>query len=281
MSPVYTQTGSPVDVMCFSFSNPFSINGPFGTFELWVDGESVGGRMTIKFLFGLPTNTYLNLSGTCGGVEQHDCTLQGTGYIVQVGQQPSKVGLGMKITLNESWSEGTLVFTQGVGKIDGLTVTRQECAPSTLSGQLPVMEITCGFSLSNGASPVATFAWSGDIKQVGDSYNINLPPSGATTININLATSVNGATFDNKAPMTWPRSGPWDTLHQPSCINAVGVLPNGTLSFTDSNNSEGSYAFQVVVRVGDTLYTSPDPVIVNEAPPPNSYPTQPSELVTS
>lgn len=121
-----------VDVMCFSFSNPFSINGPFGTFELWVDGESVEGRMTITLLFGLPTNTYLNLSGTCSGVEQHESTLQGTGYIVQVGQRPSKVELGMKITLNESWSEGTLVFTQGVvGEIGGLTVTRQECAPSS------------------------------------------------------------------------------------------------------------------------------------------------------
>jgi hypothetical protein len=126
------QTSSNVDVMCFSFLNPFSVNGPFGTFELWVDGENVRGRMTMTLLFGLPSNTYLNLTGTCTGTDPHVCTLDGTGYYLQFGHKPVKAELGMTITLDADWSAGELAFTQGViGVTGGLPVKRQECKSSS------------------------------------------------------------------------------------------------------------------------------------------------------
>lgn len=125
-------TGSNVDVMCFSFSNPFSVNGPFGTFELWVDGEDVQGRMTMTLLFGLPSNTFLNLTGTCTGTSSHVCTLDGTGYYLQFGQKPVKAELGMTISLDADWLAGELVFSQGVIDVtSGLPVIRQECKSSS------------------------------------------------------------------------------------------------------------------------------------------------------
>ena len=126
------QTGSNVDVMCFSFQNPFSVNGPFGTIELWVEGSNVLGRMTLTLLFGLPSNTYLNLTGTCTGTSPHVCELDGKGYYLQFTHKPVKAELTMTQTMDADWSAGGLVFGQGViGVTGGLPVKRQECKSSS------------------------------------------------------------------------------------------------------------------------------------------------------
>lgn len=117
--------------MCFSFQNPFSINGPFGTFQLWVDGTNVLGRMTMTLLFGMPSSTILNLEGTSSGTDPIVCTLQGKGYYSQFGSSPIYAELGMTLTFASDWSKGELAFTEGViGVTGGLPVQREQCTSS-------------------------------------------------------------------------------------------------------------------------------------------------------
>jgi hypothetical protein len=128
---VSLQTGDSVSVMCFSFQNPLSINGPFGTFQLWVDGANVLGRMTMTLLFGMPSSTILNLEGTASGTDPHVCTLTGKGYFSQFGSSPIHAELGMTITFASDWSKGELAFSQGVvGVTSGLPVQREACTSS-------------------------------------------------------------------------------------------------------------------------------------------------------
>lgn len=124
-------TGELVNVMCFSFQNPFSINGPFGTFQLWVEGGNVLGRMTLTLLFGLPSNTILNLEGTRSGTDPIVCNLQGKGYYAQFAHAPIYAELGMTVSFASDWSKGELVFTEGViGVTGGLPVQREQCTSS-------------------------------------------------------------------------------------------------------------------------------------------------------
>lgn len=121
-------TGQAVQVMCFNYHNPSSVNGPFGSIELWVSGGDVVGLMVLTLLFGLPSNTYLALSGSCSGADPHVCQLQGKGYRTQLGHQPVKVELGLTLTMGADWAKGSLVFTQGVaGVAGGLPVMRVAC----------------------------------------------------------------------------------------------------------------------------------------------------------
>jgi hypothetical protein len=118
-----------VGVYCFTYSNPFSINGPFGDIKLVVpDSDDTVGDMTLNLLFGLPTKAWMALSGTCTGTSQHTCRLVGTGYSKQFGQAPIAIQMKMTLTMAPDWQSGTLVFEEGVmGVSGGLPVKRTDC----------------------------------------------------------------------------------------------------------------------------------------------------------
>lgn len=105
--------GDPVTVKCFSFTNPESINGPFGSFQLWIDGSNVQGQMTIRTLFGLGSTTRLNLTGTLSGTSPIVCTLQGQGVSETPApeQSASSVDVGLQVSFAADWSTGQLTLS--------------------------------------------------------------------------------------------------------------------------------------------------------------------------
>lgn len=117
-------TGEPVTVKCFSFENPDSINGPFGTFQLWIEGSNVAGRMTIQILFGLGATTTLNLTGSLAGTNPIVCTLQGEGFVASLGQPTLSVSQAMSVSFASDWSTGQLSFSGSGG---GLPVLEVDC----------------------------------------------------------------------------------------------------------------------------------------------------------
>lgn len=120
MSELAFAPGEPVSVKCFSFQNPMSINGPFGTFQLWIGTTDVAGQMTMQTIFGLGTMTLLNLSGTMSGTDPIVCKLQAEG-ITHYNQSNLTVAVEGPITISFSsdWSTGSF---------DGLNVTRVPCS---------------------------------------------------------------------------------------------------------------------------------------------------------
>jgi len=128
-------TQGSVNPMCFTFSNPLSINGPFGNFELWITDSNVRGVMTLRLLFGLGATANLVLTGAVSGTNPIVCTLQGNGVVTRPGQPPSSVQVGMTVTFVPDWSTGTLVFSEGViGVAGGLPVQKVDCATLTAKG---------------------------------------------------------------------------------------------------------------------------------------------------
>lgn len=120
--------GEPVTVKCFSFYNPESINGPFGTFQLWIESTDVAGRMTIQVLFGLGATTTLNLTGTRAGTDPIVCTMEGEGVVNALGQPMLSVDQALSVSFASDWSTGELSFTSDAG------------GPG---GGFPVQEIAC------------------------------------------------------------------------------------------------------------------------------------------
>jgi hypothetical protein len=124
--PTSFTTGDPVTVKCFSFQNPESINGPFGTFQLWIDGAEVGGQMTITTLFGLGSTTLLNLTGTISGTNPIVCALEGEGVFFSPGQLPLAVDEPVSISFASDFSTGQLSFSTDPFP-GGLPVTETNC----------------------------------------------------------------------------------------------------------------------------------------------------------
>lgn len=124
-------TGDPVNVKCFTFQNPSSINGPFGSFQLWIDGSNILGRMTIGTLFALGSTKLLNLEGTSSGTNSIVCTLQGKGFSTQRLNQfdkPLYAELGLTVTFASDWSTGSLIFSAATPEdFGGLPVTSVAC----------------------------------------------------------------------------------------------------------------------------------------------------------
>ena len=124
-------TGEPVTVKCFSFYNPESINGPFGTFQLWIQSNDVAGRMTSQVLFGFGATTTLNLTGTRSDSDPIVCTLTGEGILVALGQSTVAVEQPMTINFASDWSSGELYFTSdGNTSGGGFPVTQVACTQS-------------------------------------------------------------------------------------------------------------------------------------------------------
>lgn len=123
------ELGAAVQVMCFTYSNPDSINGPFGDLELAVDASgNTTGTMTLNLLFGLPSKAKLNLTGACQGDQTHTCKLKGSGYITKFGQKPQKIELDVKLTMDAGWQKGELAFSQAMPEVTGgLPTTRTVC----------------------------------------------------------------------------------------------------------------------------------------------------------
>lgn len=123
--------GDSVDVKCFTFSNPSSINGPSGSFQLWIDGSSILGRMSIQTLFGLGSTTLLNLNGSLSGTDPIVCTLEGEGFITQGLNNLDKAlytEMELTVSFSSDWSQGNLVFSEALPEVgDGLPVTSVTC----------------------------------------------------------------------------------------------------------------------------------------------------------
>lgn len=117
-------------VKCFSFYNPESINGPFGTFQLWIQSSDVAGRMTSQVLFGLGATTMLNLTGTRSGTDPIVCTLSGEGILVALGQGTVAVEQPVTIDFASDWSSGNLYFSSTSGSGGGFPVTEVACTQS-------------------------------------------------------------------------------------------------------------------------------------------------------
>ena len=120
MSEVAFAPGQVVSVKCFSFHNPLSINGPFGSFQLWIGTTDVAGQMTMQTIFGMGTTTLLNLSGTLSGTNPIVCTFQSEG-ITHYNQNNLTLAVEGPITISFSsdWS---------TGNFDGLNVIRVPCS---------------------------------------------------------------------------------------------------------------------------------------------------------
>jgi hypothetical protein len=119
MSEFAFDPGQPVSVKCFSFTNPYSINGPFGTFQLWVQDTDVAGQMTMQTIFGMGTTTLLNLSGTLSGTDPIVCNLQSEGI---TRYNASNLTLAVEGPLTMSFSSDWTT-----GNFDGLNVIRVPC----------------------------------------------------------------------------------------------------------------------------------------------------------
>lgn len=133
-----TNIGS-TNVKCFSFQNPSSINGPSGSFQLWINGSEVLGRMTIQTLFGMGSTTLLNLAGTSSDTGSVVCTLQGKGISTQgldSYANSTYAEIGMTLTFSSDWTQGSLVFSADLPEV---------------SGGLPVTPVTCPSPSGNGS----------------------------------------------------------------------------------------------------------------------------------
>ncbi len=119
-------SGEPVTVMCFAFNNPLSINGPFGNFQLWINGSQVEGQMTISLLFGQGSTTTLNLTGNLSGMTPIVCTLKGSGVLVTpLSDQPAQtVNVAINGSFASDWSTGEINIP---GFFGNLQVQAKDC----------------------------------------------------------------------------------------------------------------------------------------------------------
>ena len=113
---------------CFSFSNPDSINGPFGTLQLELPSTSgdVSGEVTIDTLFGLGTETKLDTTGTCDDNQDLICKMEGKGYLTSIGNPPKPVTMAMTLDLDSSRDKGFISFKADLPETfgNGLPVTK-------------------------------------------------------------------------------------------------------------------------------------------------------------
>jgi hypothetical protein len=107
----------------YSFQNPYSINGPFGTLNVTLLEESTGqsaiGTVTIQTLFGMGTETTLQYSGPSSFNPSTGYTSVqaiGKGTMNAWPNPPQPVTAKMNFTLAPGFKSGTLTvdgFLQG------------------------------------------------------------------------------------------------------------------------------------------------------------------------
>lgn len=118
--------GGTVDVNCYSYYTPGSINLAMGDVEfVLLPGTEVVGYMTITILLGMPTTGKLFLDGTREGDQTITLNLMGKGYMTTFGQKPQSYETKITITMNADWQKGTLYFGEAVG--EGKPLERKVC----------------------------------------------------------------------------------------------------------------------------------------------------------
>lgn len=105
----------------YSYSNPESINGPFGKFSLYIgDNLITGGNLEITTLFGLGTTIELVFVGECkfdAGTGYTSIRAQGVGHVNQFGHEPKAFVTTIKILLDPGMQDGSITvddFLEGL-----------------------------------------------------------------------------------------------------------------------------------------------------------------------
>jgi hypothetical protein len=121
-----------IDYKCFYFSNPMSVNGPFGEFSLGsVPGNPAAfGPFTCQLLFGLPVKIELQTMGECQKTETgYVYQLKGTGTLQRVGHPCEPYEMYIVVTLDGNQQSGTVQFGASMPEVSGpLPVQRVNCS---------------------------------------------------------------------------------------------------------------------------------------------------------
>lgn len=107
----------------YSFQNPYSINGPFGTLNVTLMEETAGqgavGQVTIQTLFGMGTETTLQYDGTSefnSSTGYTSVKAIGKGTMHAWPNPPRPITTGIQFTLTPGFKSGSLTvegFFQG------------------------------------------------------------------------------------------------------------------------------------------------------------------------
>lgn len=100
----------------YAFSNPYSINGPFGTLSLVLSAGATGqetgtGSIVINTLWGMGSVTNLGFSGPAafdGSTGYTTITAEGHGTIAVRPNPPRYITAQISISLQPGFEEGTL-----------------------------------------------------------------------------------------------------------------------------------------------------------------------------
>ena len=116
--------GTVLVVAKYSFQNPYSINGPFGTLEVTISENSTGqtavGKVAIQTLFGMGTETNLQYDGAAtvnSGVTFVN-TL-GKGTITAFPDPPKPIAAEISFTLASGYESGSISVS---GFFDGFAL---------------------------------------------------------------------------------------------------------------------------------------------------------------
>lgn len=99
----------------YSFQNPYSINGPFGTLNVTLmeesNGQSAVGIITIQTLFGMGSETILQYSGNAefnGSTGYTSVKTTGKGTMHAWPNPPKPITTGIQFALSPGFKSGTL-----------------------------------------------------------------------------------------------------------------------------------------------------------------------------
>jgi hypothetical protein len=116
----------------YSFMNPYSINGPFGTLQLTITapppssnpGPTVAfGTVTIQTIFGLGSTTKLQYNGTSsfnGSTGYTTVTAQGVGTMNSFPDHAKPVQAAIQLAIQPGYKSGTITVE---GFLSGFTLT--------------------------------------------------------------------------------------------------------------------------------------------------------------
>lgn len=112
----------------YSFQNPYSINGPFGSIDLTITStpsglEAAFGDLTIQTLFGVGTLTKLHYTGTAsfnGSTGYTTVKAEGIGTINSYPDHPKPVKAAIQLSLAPGFQSGTITVQ---GFLSGFALT--------------------------------------------------------------------------------------------------------------------------------------------------------------
>ncbi|MNU83557.1 hypothetical protein D3C71_732590 [compost metagenome] len=110
----------------YSFQNPFSINGPFGTLDVTISEDSTGqtavGKVAIQTLFGMGTETNMQYDGSAvvnSATGSTSVKTLGKGTITAWPDAPKPIAAEISFTLASGYESGTISVS---GFFDGFAL---------------------------------------------------------------------------------------------------------------------------------------------------------------